>query len=716
MTIGPRTEQLDRDTRFRLAVQRNRGAVYTLACSLGLFYRATGYFDPSYVDVLIILAAGDVSAVVVWAFCRARLHQRYGISLDPVWIAVDILAVSFSVSVMGGSESIVIPWYLVNISAAAFVMGQAAAAVTALLCTICFISVLVLLGQISGFDATFFRAVGLMVNLYAASFFFLRAVTGLQRKTRQVRQLREEERQRAEDLAEANLRLIESDRVKSRFLASMSHELRTPLNSIIGFSELLIGHFDGRAEKRFVGFLRNIHASGKHLLSLISDILDLSKIEAGKMELFPEALSMASTIDDVCAITEGMAKERRVSIDIDTPGDLPRLQADQVRLKQILFNLLSNAIKFSSEDSTVSVVSRRLTGERSALGIDSIQVSVIDRGVGISPGDQEIIFEEFRQADFQEASRRAGGTGLGLALVKRFVELHRGVISVVSVLGQGSTFSVTLPVVFQGEEAVEPSMESPPAATGSLILVVEDDRAAFERIAGALTTAGFNAVWCQAGESAVSFAARLKPAAIILDIVMPGTDGFEALKQIKSQPETRDIPVLIVSMLPNREVGIALGAADYINKPFEPESLIHSLTQLVPASREVHPRVLVIDDDRMVHELMDEVLGSRGYEVRHAYRGEEGLRSAQKDSHDVIILDLLMEGLDGFEIAHAIESGRCDSLDSPIIIFTAKELTAVDHDRLRGKIAALVSKSDGTSRLIESLVDVLRHPRGRPKK
>ncbi|HVT03067.1 MAG TPA: response regulator [Thermoanaerobaculia bacterium] len=714
--MGSGTKQLDRETRFRIAIQRNRAAVYTLACSLALLFRGIGYFKPSYVDVIIILAAGDVSALVIWALCRARLPQRFRIGLDPVWIAVDILSVSFAVSVMGGSDSIVIPWYLVNISAAAFVMGQAAAAVTALLCTICLISVLVLLGQISGFDATFFRTVGLMVNLYAASFFFLRAVTGLQRKTRQVRELREEERKSAEELAEANLRLIEADRVKSRFLASMSHELRTPLNAIIGFSEVLIGHFDGRAEKRFVGFLRNIHASGKHLLSLISDILDLSKIEAGKMELFPESLSVASTIDDVCAITNGMARERSVSIDIDTAPDLPRLQADQVRLKQILFNLLSNAIKFSPRDSAVSVVSRRLTGERSPLGIESIQISVIDRGIGVSPRDREIIFEEFRQADLHEPSRRVGGTGLGLALVKRFVELHRGVISVISVLGEGSTFSVTLPLVFQGKEALEPSIESQPPGTGSLILVVEDDRVAFERIAGALTTAGFDTVWCQAGESAVSFASRLRPAAIILDIVMPGTDGFEALKQIKSQPEIRDIPVLIVSMLPNRDLGIALGAADYINKPFDPESLIRRLSQLVPASREEHPRVLVIDDDRMVHELMDEVLGSRGYEVLHAYSGEEGLRSAGKNAHDVIILDLLMEGMDGFGIAHAIDSDRSDALGSPIIVFTAKDLNVVDHDRLRGKIAAVVNKADGSSRLIESLVDVLRQPSGRTKK
>jgi len=518
--------------------------------------------------------------------------------------------------------------------------------------------------------------------------------------------LRRQDRLRAEELAEANRELLEADRMKSRFLATMSHELRTPLNSIIGFSEILRTRLEGRLEPKFSRFLDNIHSSGEHLLALISDMLDLSKIEAGRMEIQPEKVCVERVLDGVCAIIRGVAKEHGITVRAEPSEQLPALDVDPVRFKQILYNLLSNAVKFSPESSTVRITVRELSALDSPLGLESLELSVIDSGIGISPENHEMIFEEFRQVDGPDGMERAG-TGLGLALVRRLVELHHGAVSVESALGRGSTFTVVLPQVFQigagSAPALEPSLVADPG--GNLVLIVEDDAAAFKRMSGELASWGYHTARSPDGSDAVELALRLSPAAIVLDIILPATNGWEILKQLKAREETRTIPVIVVSVLDNHELGMALGAEAYFTKPVDAEQLLERLADLVPRSGASQPNVLLIDDDPNVHDLLDEVLGPRSYSLWHPLSGNEGLRHARERRPHLIILDLMMEDMDGFEVASALRDDPA-TREIPVVVFTVRETTPQDREKLRGKIQALVQKGSGGP---EALIRAIRN-------
>jgi len=521
-------------------------------------------------------------------------------------------------------------------------------------------------------------------------------------------QLRAADRLRAEALAEANARLLEADQMKSRFLATMSHELRTPLNSIIGFSTILRTRIAQQLDPRYLKFLDNIRTSGEHLLAMISDILDLSKVEAGKLELHPEDVQVAGLVEGVSDIVRALAKERRIDIALDLPADLPTLAADPVRVKQILLNLLSNSVKFAYEGSTVQVTARRLAAEVSPLHASSLSLAVADRGIGIAPADQRVIFEEFRQV-FQTDGRMYGGTGLGLALVKRLVELHRGIITVESVLGEGSTFTVVLPTGFQGNEASGPHVPLLAAAEGTRVLVVEDDPAAFERIRHDLLGAGYQVLWSRTGTDAVGLVMGHHPAAIVLDIVLPGRDGWEILRELKNRPETSRIPVIIVSVLANHELGLALGAEAYFTKPVDREHLLARLSELVPQPPVTEPSVLLIDDEATLHELVDEMLRGQGYDLRHAYSGSQGLELVRIDPPDVVILDLMMPGIDGFEVATRLKDDPTTH-QIPIIVLTARDTTREERLRLRGKIEVLLDKGDsGTTRLAPLIRSLLAH-------
>ena len=527
-------------------------------------------------------------------------------------------------------------------------------------------------------------------------------------------QLREQDRRRALVLAEANARLLEADQMKSQFLANMSHELRTPLNSIIGFSEILRNRLDDQLEPRFVRFLDNIHFSGEHLLSMINDILDLSKIEAGKMELHPEHVDVAASIDGVCAIVQGMAREQGATIEARIDGQLPSLEADGVRFKQILFNLVSNAVKFSPDEALVTVSARTLDATDSPLGGPSLEVAVIDRGIGIDESHQQVIFEQFRQLDRADG-RRYPGTGLGLALVKSLVELHRGSIVVESAPGAGSTFTVVLPLSFRGSAAAAaeraPTVLDPRSA--GTILVVEDDSVAYARFRRELAGAGYRPVRSRDGADAVDLAVALRPSAIVLDIILPAADGWDILRQLRGRPETRDTPVIIVSVLENHELGLALGADAYLTKPVERGLLLQRLAELLPAGGPERPRLLLIDDDPQLHDLLEEYLCASGYALEHALSGEEGLSRALARPPDLVILDLMMGGMDGFEVADRLRRGEAIR-DIPVVVFTARQTSREERDRLRGKIQGLVLKGGhGNAELAATIRDSLgRRARG----
>ncbi len=719
MTMG----DSDRRLRFRLAVQQTRAVCYLIAAAIGPVFVALGVLEISLGRLLALTGAAVVSAAGCWLLVRIGAADRLGVVFEWLWLLVDAALITVAVVYTGGADSPWFPWYLANIGAAAFVLGQRAAFAVAVLDTASYTGALVAIGDVGGFDVTLYRAIAQMAFLYGASFLFLRGVSLLKRRQTQLFRLRQDEAikvdeltrlaraldQRTQELAEATLRTVEADRLKSRFLATMSHELRTPLNSIIGFSDVLLQRLPAGAEEKQRRFLQNIHSSGEHLLKIINDLLDLSKIEAGRMELHIEPVDVAALVHGVCAVAQGGARARRIAFELETPTDLPPVEADQVKLKQVLFNLISNAVKFSHEGGTVRIG----TAVRELADRPAVEIRVVDDGIGIDPRHHRTIFEEFRQVDDGPA-RASGGTGLGLALVRRLVELHHGTVELDSAPGLGSTFAVTVPVSFQGEgegPGAGPATLDLSREGGTRVLVVEDDPTAYEAISGHLVTAGYIPVRARNADEALRFAHLLHPAAITLDIILPDLDGWEILRRLKDEPATADIPVIMVSVLDNRELAITLGAADYLTKPVDGERLVRRLAELAPRHGR-HCRVLLIDDDPLVHELVEARLEPLGYFVVHAVSGRAGLEAAGgSPSPDLILLDLMMPEMDGFEVAARLKADARTS-PIPIVVLTARQMTAAERDRLRDKIEALVGKLElpagGLPAVVES---VLSRPR-----
>ncbi|HUP62798.1 MAG TPA: ATP-binding protein [Thermoanaerobaculia bacterium] len=373
------------------------------------------------------------------------------------------------------------------------------------------------------------------------------------------------------ELQTKNREALEATEAKSMFLANMSHELRTPMNAVIGFSAILIEKLEKTADPKHLNFLKMIHAAGEHLLNIINDILDLSKVEAGKMQFFPEPFRVRDAVESVCHVMRGVSRQK-AQFEIDVPDDLPLLESDPAKFKQVLYNLLSNAVKFSPQGSTVMVVARQI---RTPACDAAISLSVIDRGVGIAEENLGSLFDEFRQVG---APAQEKGTGLGLSLVKKFVEMQGGQISVRSRTGRGSTFMVVLPVRWQGASPAQRTADQWPE--GDRVLLVEDEAADYCVTKDALESAGFIPIRARRGEEALRLARTVRPVAITLDIVLPDIDGWEVLKMLKGDPATRDIPVVIISRADNRELGFALGADDYLIKPLDSAQLLFRLAQV----------------------------------------------------------------------------------------------------------------------------------------
>jgi signal transduction histidine kinase/CheY-like chemotaxis protein len=492
-------------------------------------------------------------------------------------------------------------------------------------------------------------------------------------------------------------------REKSQFLANMSHELRTPLNAIIGFSEILRARASTTLDERELRFLDNINTSGQHLLGIVNDILDLSKIEAGKMEIHPERFPVSQAIDSVCNLMRGVSSRRRITFDVEYASAVPEITADVVKVKQVLYNLLSNAVKFSPEGSSVTIRTSVVEPVDSPLGLRSVRFEIIDRGIGIDPRHHELIFRAFQQVD-GSAGRTFEGTGLGLALVRRFVELHGGVIRLESAIGKGTTFTVILPVEFRSGSETDGKVPSGrERAVPGQVLVIEDEEASFAAIRDALEGTEFAVVRATSGAEGLRLAALLRPAAILLDLVLPDLGGFEVLRALKSDEYLRDVPVIVVTILEgNRDLGLALGVDDYLTKPVPPERLLSSLRNHLRAG-EADRHVLVIDDDPGFHEIVEACLSSENVRLSHALDGPGGLRMAGADPPSLVILDLAMQEMDGFDVAVRLQQDP-STARIPILVATARELTASDHERLRGRIAAMIEKPELTPARLIALV------------
>lgn len=528
----------------------------------------------------------------------------------------------------------------------------------------------------------------------------------IEEKNRELRELNErlEEKvvERTQELRRANTELERSNKIKSQFIATMSHELRTPLNSILGFSELLGEDRAGTLTDKQKRYISNIYNSGSHLLQLINNILDLAKIESGKMELNPERFFVPQAIDEVTCVIRPLFDKKHLVFGITIAPDVTHITADRIKFKQVLYNLLSNAVKFTPDRGEVLLHAQMIESAEHKVG-KYLQLTVTDSGIGIKPDDQDRIFSEFEQVDNSYA-RRYEGTGLGLALTKRIIELHDGQISVKSDEGKGSTFSVILP---PGEESAlslpcvcatdtDDLEDQFVGRSGSapLIVVVEDDSPTRELLTLYLAEGGYQVTTVKNGDEAVATIRELHPFAIILDVMLPGKDGWQILQELKTDPDLKEIPVVMASMVDNQELGFALGATDYLMKPIDRTNLIKKLNEITLANRR-HRKpatILCIDDHPDVLELLNSILESGGYSVLTATSGREGIEKAINYRPDLIILDLMMPEMDGFEVAQTLKNHIATS-DIPICILTAKDITVEERLELAGKIESVMQKS-----------------------
>jgi len=489
---------------------------------------------------------------------------------------------------------------------------------------------------------------------------------------------------RTRELQDANLRLENASRHKSEFLANMSHELRTPMNAIIGFTRLVMRRGQDVLPARQYENLEKILISAEHLLGLINDILDLSKIEAGRMEVRPGTVDVDALIDDCLRTVEPMIKSDRLRVLKDVDPTLPPLWTDADKCRQIVINLLSNAIKFT--DAGTVTVSARPKGDRAA-------IAVADTGIGIPEDALELIFEEFRQVD-SSSTRKHGGTGLGLSISRHFARLLGGDIEVTSRLGTGSTFTVLLPLRPDVSPSALPSTAvGTPDATaarardGRVIVAIDDDPDVIYLLRENLLDAGYRVVGALNGDEGVRLAHELKPFAVTLDIMMPNQDGWEVLHALKADPDTKHIPIIVVSIVDNKELGYRLGAFDYLLKPFDRETVLTALARIGPP----HGRVLVVDDDPRVVDIVRQLLEGEPYEIAAAADGQEALDAIAGQRPDVILLDLLMPRMDGFTVLEHLRQDP-EQRSIPVIVLTAKTLTGLEQTTLERTVRAIIHK------------------------
>jgi signal transduction histidine kinase/DNA-binding response OmpR family regulator len=484
-----------------------------------------------------------------------------------------------------------------------------------------------------------------------------------------------------------NREVERATQLKSKFLASMSHELRTPLNAIVGFSDLLADGIPGQLNDKQQRFVNHIKQGSAHLLQLINDILDLSKIEAGQLELRCEQFLVKEALPEVLSTIRPLAMAKNIQVQQKLGTDRP-VYADRVRFKQILYNLLSNAVKFTPKGGRIEIDCFE--------SVNQVCLSVTDTGIGIRPEDQQIVFEEFRQVEGSPDAVNEG-TGLGLAITKRLVEQQGGKISLSSEPGKGSRFTFTLPA---GSNTFRPEPTNPPnslPATTSggsgkpLVLVVDDEASARELLASYLNPE-YRIAIAESGAEAVNKAHQLRPDAITLDLSMPGGSGFEALVTLKKNPKTANIPIIIVSMVDQEKVGFALGAADYLIKPIRKPVLLEAIRKHVPPQGNDDSEILLVDDDPRTLEMLEESLRSAGYETQSVQSGARALEVLSSKLVSAVLLDLLMPGMDGFEvIRHVRQEATLKEL--PIFVMTGKSLTPEESALLARDTQALLQKN-----------------------
>jgi len=504
------------------------------------------------------------------------------------------------------------------------------------------------------------------------------------------------------ELLEARRDAEAANTAKSRFLASMSHELRTPLNAIIGYSEMLQEDARDAGQESFVPDLERIHGAGRHLLTLINDVLDLSKIEAGKMDLFLERFGIDDMLEQVVSTVRPLVEKNANEFVVEVTDALGEMHSDVTRIRQILLNLLSNAAKFT-ESGTITLSVARVASPSG----DEVIFAVRDTGIGMTDEQAGRIFEAFAQAEASTTSK-FGGTGLGLAISRKFCQMMGGDIDVSSVPGEGSSFTVRVPADVEGAVA-EPgdvdagatvAPEVAPDGARATVLVIDDDPAVRDLMRRTLGKEGFRVVDAPGGEAGLELARAERPSVITLDVLMPGMDGWAVLSALKADPDLADIPVVMVTILDDRNLGFSLGASEFLSKPIDRGRLLEVLRSHL--ARDVPGGVLVVEDDEPTRTVLRRTLEKEGLEVFEAENGRRALEVLQEATPRLILLDLMMPEMDGFEFLEAIRDTEWRSV--PVVVLTAKDLTVEERRRLNGGVEQVFEKGAyDVARLLDEL-------------
>src|SRR5438067_637808 len=497
------------------------------------------------------------------------------------------------------------------------------------------------------------------------------------------------------EIQEVNEQLVQSEQraraatqAKSHFLANMSHELRTPLNAIIGYSEMLQEEAQDSGQESFIPDLKKINRSGRHLLDLINDVLDLSKIEAGKMELYLETFDIPNLLEDISTTVQLLVQKNSNVLEMRCPANLGAMRADMIKVRQSLFNLLSNASKFTKNGKITLEAAR----ENSPAKSDWIVFRVSDTGIGMTPEQQDRVFEAFSQADASTA-RDFGGTGLGLTITKTFCRMMGGDVTLTSSPGKGTTFIIRLPT-----EVREPDVESTADSTsivaplnmeGKPVLVIDDDADTRQVLKRFLNRKGFSVECASNGEEGLRLAKELHPMAIILDVMMPGMDGWAVLSTLKSKPDLSDIPVVMLTIVDDKNLGYALGASDYMIKPVDRERL----TEILAKFRDISsPRsALVVDDEEADRKMLTQILERERWSVIQAEDGVVALEQVAKHRPDLILLDLMMPRMNGYQFVTELHK-HDDWRSIPIIVVTAKDMSTEERIALDGYVEKVLPK------------------------